>query len=271
MTCSARQADAVSPIGDGPGGGNRRGTAVVTGAAGGIGLATAARLATDGHQVWGLDLERGRTRFIEALGPAGARFVAVDVTDERQVHDAVQRAGEGEDLTAVVACAGISGPLARMHLQQAADVRRVFDINLFGVWHTLSAAIPVLSAGSGGSIVVVASVAGLGASPGLGGYGASKAAVLSLVRSAAIENARAGVRINAVCPGPVDTAMVVELEAARGGGDLEHGRRQIQKSIPMGRYATPEQVAGAVAYLVADGSGFVTGTVLPVDGGMRAL
>ena len=242
--------------------------AIVTGGGAGIGRAAAAALAARGAAVVVADADEARgAETARLLLDAGHRAVAV-ATDVSRA-DQVQRLVESTlsaygRLDWAFNNAGIEGPSGPLPGIADADWERVIAVNLKGVWLCMREEIPAMEATGGGSIVNCASIAGLVGFPGSGAYVASKHGVIGLTRTAALECAREGIRINAVCPGVIHTAMIDRYT---------HGDRGIEAQLaagePIGRMGTPEEVAAAVAWLCAD-AGFVTGTAIPVDGGWTA-
>ncbi len=227
--------------------------ALVSGAAGGIGSAVVARLEADGATVVGAD-----------LAPIGDD-VRCDVTDEDSCAAAVSRAvADHGRLDILVNVAGI-GIAARITDVDPADWRRIIDVNLTGTFLLTRAAVPALVE-SAGSIVNMASVAGLRATPYNAAYCASKAGVILFTKSLAIELASTGVRVNAVCPASVDTPFLVNFSLPEGA-DLSLFARA---SSPMGRRVEPTEVAAAVAYLASDDARTVSGTTLVIDGAATA-
>ena len=225
-------------------------TALVTGAASGIGRATALALAQAGHAVVVADVdERGGLGTVRALedGGATARFVACDVALEADVEAAVHTATEAFGrLDVLVNNAGVEGPVLPVHAVSPDDWRRVFEVNVHGTFYGVRHALPIMSAAGGGAIVNVASVAGLNAFPLHAAYSASKHAVVGLTRTAALEAARVGVRVNAVCPGFTDTPMVAE-----GVEQMGQAVEDLVRRIPARRLATPGEIAAAVVYTCA--------------------
>jgi len=226
---------------------------LVTGAAGGIGAAAARALAAAGATVYGLDLEPGPGE--------RARFIRADVTKAEEVTSAVERVvAETGRLDAVVAAAGIlrDRVLWKMPLE---DWRKVLAVNLDGSFHVLRAAVPAMrEAGGGGSVVLVASINGERGKFGQANYAASKAGVIGLAKTAARELGAFGIRVNAVSPGYIDTAMTRGLP--------EDATRAAVEGSCLGRIGSPDEVASAILFLCSDLSAFVTGQVLRVDGGL---
>ena len=235
--------------------------AVVTGGGSGIGRATALELGRLGARVIVADvnIEGGEAVAKEC----GGRFVRTDVTDASQV-DALIAACDGR-LDIAFNNAGTSGTMNNVGDTDPDEWRGVVELNLVGVYLCMRAEIPVMAAGGGGVIVNTSSGAGLMGFAGLSAYVASKHGVIGLTKSAALEYARAGIRINAVCPGTVRTPM---LEGFTGGN--EQALQAMGKMMPIGRLATPEEIAAAVVWLCSDESRYVTGVALPVDGGAAA-
>ena len=248
--------------------------ALVTGAASGIGRAVAHALAADApgrpaHAVVVADVdERGgleTVRQIEAEG-ATARFVACDVSSEDDVAAAVHTATEAFGrLDVLVNNAGVEGPVMPVHAQPPDAWRRVFEVNVHGPFYGVRHALPHMLKAGRGAIVTVASVAGLNAFPMHAAYAASKHAVVGLTRTVALEVARSGVRVNAVCPGFTDTPMVAE-----GVEKMGQTQEALVKRVPMRRLGRPVEVAEAVSYLCSDAAAYVTGQTLVVDGGIDA-
>ena len=234
--------------------------AVVTGGASGIGRAVCRRFAEEGATVAVLDLD-GEAAAAVASEFGGASF-AVDVRNadgiRAAVDDAATRMG---GLDTVFNNAGV-GSMARLHEYEPDEFRRVVDVNLVGVWHGIRAAAPHLLAAGGGSIVNTSSISGLRPSPGEGPYAAAKAAVAALTQSAALEYGRHGIRVNAVAPGAIRSAMTTPLLAL---GDWE---QRWTDRTPLGRVGEPDDVADAVVFLCSDLARYITGQVLVVDGGM---
>lgn len=228
--------------------------ALVTGAAQGIGRACSDALEREGARVVRTDVQPGDD------------LLACDVTDEAHVAETVARVErEHGRLDLAVNSAGIEGAIARTVDAPADDFARVIDINLRGVFLCLQSEIAAMLRAGGGSIVNIASVAGLAGWHGAAAYSASKHGVVGLTRTAALEYARKGVRVNAVCPAVTHTPMYERM--------LAQNPRLAERTIaanPMGRVARPEEVAAAVLWLLGDDASFVNGVALPVDGGLLA-
>jgi NAD(P)-dependent dehydrogenase (short-subunit alcohol dehydrogenase family) len=238
--------------------------AVVTGGASGIGLASARRLAAEGARVVVADLDEAAGK--SAADEVGGTFVRCDVTVEEQVRalfDAAVETYGGLDVA--FNNAGISPPEDDSILTTGlAAWRRVQEVNLTSVYLCCRHAIPHLRVRGGGSIINTASfVARMGAATSQISYTASKGGVLALSRELGVQFAREGIRVNALCPGPVDTPLLRELFAA----DPERAQRRLVH-IPMGRFARAEEIAAAVAFLASDDSSFITASDFLVDGGL---
>jgi NAD(P)-dependent dehydrogenase (short-subunit alcohol dehydrogenase family) len=238
--------------------------AVVTGAGSGIGLATVRRFAAEGAQVVCADLD-------EASGAAAAKeiggtFIAVDVTSEDAVRAlfaaTVDKFGS---LDVAFNNAGISPPDDDSIMTTGLDAwRRVQEVNLTSVYLCSKYAIEQMRATGGGSIINTASfVAVLGSATSQISYTASKGGVLAMSRELGVQFAREGIRVNALCPGPVNTPMLKELFAK----DPERAARRFVH-VPMGRFAEPEEIAAAVTFLASDDASFITASSFLVDGGI---
>ena len=248
--------------------------AVVTGAAGGIGRAAAARLAAEGARVVAVDLpDSDLDATLRAVAEAGGEAIAVpaDVTrpadHERYAAGAVARFG---GIDAFFNNAGIEGAVAPLADYPEDVFDRVMAVNVKGVWLGLRAVFPAMRARGGGAIVNTASTAGLGGTPHLVAYGASKHAVIGITRTAALEFARDGVRVNAICPAPIETRMMRSIERGGDPDDPESRRAAIAAGLPLRRYGEPEEVAALAAFLLSDEASFTTGAAYPIDGGAKA-
>jgi NAD(P)-dependent dehydrogenase (short-subunit alcohol dehydrogenase family) len=241
-------------------------TALVTGAASGIGRATALALAREGAAVLVSDVDAaGAERVAKEIAAAGgsARAAGCDVTRADEVEAMLRAALAAFDgrLDCAVNNAGITAPGGLVHDIDPEAWERQLAVNLTGTFLCLRAELPVMRAQRAGAIVNMASGAGLVGTPGLAHYCASKHAVLGLTKTAALENAALGVRVNALCPGSTDTPM---LRGVMEGS--EAARRMILASIPSGRIGTPEEVAEAAVWLCSERASYVSGHALLVDG-----
>jgi len=240
--------------------------AVITGAASGIGRASAARFAKEGAHVVVADLAEGPGNAV--ADEIGGLYVHADVTDPASV-EAMFAAAVEEYGTLDISFhnAGISPPDDDSILETDLDAwRRVQEVNLTSVYLCCKAAIPIMLGHGGGSIINTASfVALMGAATSQISYTASKGGVLSMSRELGVQFARQGVRVNALCPGPVNTPLLQELFAK----DAERAARRLVH-IPMGRFAEPEEIAAAACFLASDDASFITGSTFLVDGGINA-
>jgi NAD(P)-dependent dehydrogenase (short-subunit alcohol dehydrogenase family) len=240
--------------------------AFVTGAGSGIGLATAQALVKRGYATVLVDRNEAAGRAAEAsLRKDGAcAFVACDVTDEQAVKNAVEFAvGTYGRLDVAFNAAGLDGDKCLTVDCSTDNWNRVIAINLTGVWNCLRYQIPQMLITGGGSIVNCASVAGIVGAPYLSAYVAAKHGVVGLTKASALEYARQGIRINAICPAFIDTplsreSLTPELAAA------------LQAELPIGRFAEAAEVASMVQWLLSDDCSFVTGQAIAIDGAWTA-
>jgi meso-butanediol dehydrogenase/(S,S)-butanediol dehydrogenase/diacetyl reductase len=237
---------------------------LITGAASGIGAALAHRFVGEGARVVLGDVNESAGTALAAQLGERATFQAVDVSDcgqvERWVDSAVARCGR---LDVLCNNAGI-GSYGRTPDVAPEVWRTVLETDLFSVFYACRAAIPHLRAGGGGSIVNTASISGLGGDYGLSAYNAAKGALVNYTRTLAIDHAREGVRVNAVCPGPIDTPLLGRLIA------LPAITAAYEQVIPLGRIGRAAEVAAAIAFLASDDASYITGAMLVVDGGITA-
>jgi NAD(P)-dependent dehydrogenase (short-subunit alcohol dehydrogenase family) len=243
---------------------------LVTGSASGIGRATAELLAGMGAAVVASDIDADPGEAAAtALAATGARvrFVAADVAEEGGVAAVVAEATSAfGHLDAAANCAGVGAGHATTHEYPVDVWDRIVAVNLRGTWLSMRAEVEaMLAAGTGGAIVNVASTLGLRGSPFGSPYSASKHGVLGLTRTAAIEYAPHGIRVNAVCPGAIDTPMMDETFARFPGF-----REALTGFVPMGRMGAAGEVAAAIVWLCSDAASFVTGEALTVEGGLLA-
>ena len=245
--------------------------ALITGGGGGIGRATALGFAARGARVMLVDHD-------EAAGEASAgvvrqqggeaRFTRADVSRATEVRHYVQAT---LDAWGRIDCffnnAGIEGKIAAVQDYDDDMFDRVIAVNLRGVFLGMKHVLPVMLRQGSGAVVNTASTAALFGGPGMAAYVASKHGVLGLTKVAASDVADQGVRVNAICPGPVETRMMRSLEAQRNPADPEAVHAANRASMPTGRYTLPEEIAGAVLYLCSDLAGNVTGTQVVIDGG----
>jgi NAD(P)-dependent dehydrogenase (short-subunit alcohol dehydrogenase family) len=233
--------------------------AIVTGAARGIGLAVARRFLRDGYRVAILDIDAAEL----AKAPGECLAIECDVAEPRQVGDAVARVErELGRIDALVNNAGIA--LFKPLLETTyAEWSRVLAVNLDGPFLLTQACAPVMLRGGGGAIVNIASISGMRASTLRVAYGTSKAALVHLTKQQAAELGHLGIRVNAVSPGPVDTAMAKQVHTP----DIRAG---YHAAIPLERYGTEDEIAAAVCFLCSEQASYINGHTLSVDGGFDA-
>lgn len=243
--------------------------AFVTGAGSGIGRASALRLAERGPVALFDRSAEGLRETAAAIADAGGSSLEIvgDVTVEDEVATGIARTeAELGTLRAAVACAGIevTGTVAEM---PAADWHRVLAINLTGVFHTARHAVRAFEAAGGGAFVAISSDGGVQGASEWGAYCATKHGVIGLIRCMALDHGPQGIRSNAVCPALTQTPMA---DRVLGEEDRDAVLDEWTKLVPMGRIGRPEEIAGAVAYLVSDDASYVNGHTLVLDGGATA-
>ncbi len=240
-------------------------TVLVTGAASGIGAAISERLIRSGNRVIGVDIDTA------GLGRADATYgddfvgFRCDVTDEAAISGVFDRVGHlDEDISGLVNAAGIGGEFGDVTRTTPDQWRRTLDVNLTGAFLISRAAVPLMRRSGGGSIVHVSSQLGMVGAVGSPAYSASKGGLIALGRSMAIDHAPDRIRVNIICPGPMDTPMF----HASSGPDNLHAL--VTEKIPWGRIGQPSEVAALVEFLMQDDAEFITGAVIPIDGGWTA-
>lgn len=244
---------------------------IVTGAASGIGRACALRLASEGADIVAVDLDAaGLTALVNEIAATGRLCERLEgsVVDlglmDAAIERAVTRFGR---LDGLVNNAGIGGPMGRFDRSTPDDFDQMIAVNLRSVWYGTKAARAPMIASGGGSILNVSSMAGLVPNRHHSLYGMTKAAVISLTHHAAMDYAGDGIRVNALCPGPVETPIFEQMRSNLGEDAFESARRQLIRRTLLGRFGQAAEQAAAAAFLLSSEASFITGIALPVDGG----
>lgn len=245
--------------------------AVITGSASGIGLATALKLSQSGADLVCLDLdEDGLTAVETEIVSAGGRCKTVcgSVADLSSIDEAIDQAvSQFGGLDLMINNAGIAGPMKKFNAVDVADFDNMVAVNLRSVWYGIKAAHAPMVARGGGSILNVSSMAGLRPNRHHSPYGMTKAGVISLTQHAAMDFAVDNIRVNCLCPGPVETPIFEKMRDKLGDKAYETTRHLVQRRTVMNRYGTTNEQAAAIAFLLSNEASFITGIAMPVDGG----
>ncbi|RLL47084.1 glucose 1-dehydrogenase [Oceanobacillus piezotolerans] len=245
---------------------------LITGAAGGIGLATAKSFAKEGAKLALVDLNQ------ETLEKAASTIDATDVltltanvAKEEEAKAYVEKTKEHYGrIDVFINNAGINGDYQFITDITEENIKKVLDVNVMGVFFGLKYVLQVMKEQKSGAVVNTASNGGWLGAPGMSAYVASKHAVVGITKSAALEGAQYGVRVNAVAPTAVDTDMMKRIESNTNPEDAAAAKKAIEASIPMGRYSTPEEIADLMVFLSSDKASFISGTYYRIDGGQSS-
>ncbi len=244
--------------------------AVITGGAGGIGKAAAELFLKEGASVLLVDLkEEDLKAAAEELGGKNVEYIAADVSKEDEVKKYAQYAKDKfEHVDVFFNNAGVEGKIKPITEHPVKEFDHLMGVNVRGTWLGMKFIIPLMR--EGGSIINTSSVAGMRGMANLSPYVTSKHGVDGMTRTVALEMAPSKIRVNAINPSPVDNDMMRSVESGMGGDKPEEARKQFEAMIPLGRYAENKDIADVVLFLASEESRFLTGVILPVDGGMTA-
>ena len=242
--------------------------AIITGGAGSIGATTAKLFLEEGAKVLLVDMnEDALKKAVEELGGENVKYATADVTKsadvQRYVADAVKHFGK---IDVFFNNAGIEGVVKPITEYPDDMFDKVIAINVKGVWLGTKYVLPQMN--DGGSIIITSSVSGINGSPNVSAYITSKHAVVGIMRAIAVEAAPRKIRVNTVHPSPVDNRMMRSLEEGFAPGQGEAAKKELEKTIPLGRYANPDEIADLVLFMASDESKFITGTTQVIDGGL---
>lgn len=246
-------------------------TVIITGGAGEIGQTTAKRMLEEGAKVLITDLnEEALKKVSEKINSSELYYFAADVTDEKQVKSYARKAKElFGHVDVFFNNAGIEGEVKPLDNYPLDVYHKVIEVNIHGVYYGLRHVFPLMKE-KGGSVIITSSVAGIAGTANVLPYVTSKHAEIGMMRSAALEGAPHKIRVNTINPSPVDNRMMRSLEEGFAPGKAKAAKENFEKSIPLGRYASNEEIAALAIFLASDESSFITGTVNPIDGGMTA-
>lgn len=244
--------------------------AIITGGMRGIGFAAAKLMLAQGAKVMLIDLDKeGLQKAVSELDSENADYVVANVSQAPAVQNYVEKTLEKWGKVDIFFNnAGVGGEANFIWDYSEEDFDRTIAVNLKGVWLGLKYVIPAMKDSGGGSIILTSSIAGLrGIAKGIA-YGASKHAVVGMMKAAALEASRFQIRVNSIHPGPIETAMVRDLENAVNPNDREDAQKKLNRAIPMRRYGAAEEVADLVSFLASSESKYITGATFSIDGGM---
>lgn len=246
--------------------------AVITGGAGGIGLATAQKFLEEGAKVLLVDLQEDQLKeAMKTLDSQDADYFVADVSKSAQVKGYVNKALEKYGrIDIFFNNAGVEGSVKPITEYPEEEFDQVIAVNIKGVWLGLKYVMPVMEKNGGGSIIITSSVAGLIGMAKLSGYTATKHAAIGIMKCAAMEGGPKNIRVNTVNPGPVDNRMMRSVEDQLSPGKGEEVKKGFEGKVPLGRYAHNEDIANLVAFLADDEASYINGCVYPVDGGYSA-
>jgi NAD(P)-dependent dehydrogenase (short-subunit alcohol dehydrogenase family) len=245
-------------------------TALITGGAGGIGKAAAKLFTDEGANVMLVDLNKEELeKAIEEIDHPNLKYTVADVRNPDDVKNYVEKTKEAfGKIDVFFNNAGVEGQVKPVTEYPVIEYEKVMDVNVKGVWLGLKYAIPEMK--EGGSIIITSSVAGMQGTANVSPYVASKHALVGIMKSVALECAPSKIRVNTINPSPVDNRMMRSLEKGFSPEDEKGAKSQFEQMIPLGRYAESEEVASLALFLGSDESKFITGAVVPIDGGMTA-